>query len=105
MQAIYDRVTLRMVNAVQTKREAFIAGYVKVSVRSRSPKLWGWAVYRNGGDTAVERSANLFRSAEDAWKAGQTALNNLAPTPKPKMASIELQANQLPPHLAELQLT
>ncbi len=89
---------------MQTKRKAFPAGYVKVSVRSRSPKLWGWEVYRDRDDTVVERSANLFRCAEDAWKAGQIALSNLQPVPQPKMTPVELQAAQLPPHLAAVQL-
>jgi hypothetical protein len=48
---------------------------VKVVVRSRSPKLWGWELYREGDDaTPVARSVDVFPHAEDAWKAGQIAL-------------------------------
>jgi hypothetical protein len=61
-------------------RAYLLPGFVKVELRSRSPRLWGWSLYREGNDTAVERSGALFRHAEDAWKAGQAALAHLEPT-------------------------
>jgi hypothetical protein len=52
-------------------------GHVKVELRSRSPRLWGWNVRLDGSDTIVERSDILFSYAEDAWREGQRALASL----------------------------
>ena len=49
-------------------------GYVKVELRSRSPRLWGWNVHRAGSDNVVKGSEAAYGCAEDAWKAGQAAL-------------------------------
>jgi hypothetical protein len=52
-------------------------GHVKVELRSRSPKLWGWNVRMDGSDAIVERSEVLFSHAEDAWREGNRALASL----------------------------
>lgn len=52
-------------------------GHVKVELRSRSPKLWGWKVRMDGSDAIVERSEKVFSHAEDAWREGQRALASL----------------------------
>lgn len=53
---------------------AFDSGFVKVELRSRSPKLWGWTLYCEVSERMLDRSAGAYRYAEDAWKAGQVAL-------------------------------
>lgn len=55
------------------RREMFL-GYVKVELRTRSPRLWGWTIYRNGSDAVVRHSAKEFAHAEDAWRDGQRVL-------------------------------
>ena len=51
-----------------------VLGYVKVRLRSRSPRLWGWEVCREGSDIVVRHSEGVFPCAEDAWRAGQIVL-------------------------------
>ena len=53
---------------------AFGSGFVKVELRSRSPKLWGWTLYCEVSERVLDRSAGTYRYAEDAWTAGQVAL-------------------------------
>ena len=60
------------------------ACFVKVEVRSRSPKLWGWAMYRVDGEAQVARSERLFHFAEDAWKAGRIAAGGTEPARRPQ---------------------
>src|SRR4051794_7384751 len=62
---------------MQATRKTNFAGYVKVEVRSRSPRLWGWGLCRGTTDIVMERSDVLYGHAEDAWKAGQAALEGL----------------------------
>lgn len=57
--------------------DSSVFGYVKVEVRSRSPKLWGWNIHRSASDNVVQRSERLFGYAEDAWKEGQRLLSTL----------------------------
>jgi hypothetical protein len=64
---------------MQTILRGFIGAYVKVEVVSRSPKRWGWAICAEGFDVVVERSGERFQHAEDAWKAGQSALGRIEP--------------------------
>jgi hypothetical protein len=59
-------------------REPFIAGYVKVEIRSRLPKTWGWSILREANGILMQRSDEPFRYAEDAWQAGQAMLRTLA---------------------------
>lgn len=56
---------------------AFSSGFVKVELRSRSPKLWSWTMYCEVSDRVLNRSAGTFRYSEDAWKAGQVALASI----------------------------
>ena len=48
--------------------------YAKIELRSRSPRMWGWSIRRDGSDVVVQRSPDLFRYAEDAWTEGQRVL-------------------------------
>jgi hypothetical protein len=57
--------------------ERFVAAYVKVEVRSRLPKAWGWSIHREANGIIIEHSSELFRYAEDALTAGQAALKTL----------------------------
>ena len=59
---------------MSSKRDEYFPGYVKVDVRSRLPKLWGWSIHIEIGNTRVAQSNALYRCAEDAWKAGQAAV-------------------------------
>ena len=60
-------------------RGLFVPGYLlRVEVRSRAPKLWGWALCNDERGLVVRQSADLFRHADDAWRAGQAELSNFA---------------------------
>jgi len=59
---------------MRQRRNVHLFGYIKVEVRSRSPKLWGWTLHRDGTGTVAGRSEILFDYAEDAWLDGQRAL-------------------------------
>lgn len=59
---------------MQAERHKRFHGYLKVEVQGRSPRRWGWAIYRSESDTLVSRAPMGFTCAEDAWKAGQDAL-------------------------------
>lgn len=59
-------------------RAPFIAGYVKVEMRSRLPKTWGWSILREANGIVLQHSDENFRYAEDAWQAGQAMLRTLA---------------------------
>ena len=54
-------------------RRGYALSYVKVEIRSRSPRLWGWALHRDGSDNLLRRSEGGYGCAEDAWKAGRLA--------------------------------
>lgn len=58
-------------------RRGFALSYVKVEIRSRSPRLWGWSLYRDGNDNLIQRSDAAYGCAEDAWTAGRFALAGL----------------------------
>jgi hypothetical protein len=62
-------------------RERFIAGYVKVSIRSRLPKTWSWSIIREANGIILQQSDDPFRYADDAWQAGQAVLRTLEITP------------------------
>ena len=54
-------------------RRGYALSYVKVEIRSRSPRLWGWNLHHNGSDNLIRRSEGGYGCAEDAWKAGRLA--------------------------------
>ena len=54
-------------------RHGYAVSYVKVEVHSRSPRLWGWSLCRDGSDNLLRRSEGGYGCAEDAWKAGRLA--------------------------------
>ena len=54
-------------------RRGYALSYVKVEIHSRSLRLWGWSLHREGSDNLLRRSEAAFRCAEDAWAAGQAA--------------------------------
>ena len=54
-------------------RHGYAVSYVKVELHSRSPRLWGWSLRRDGGDNLLRRSEGGYGCAEDAWKAGRLA--------------------------------
>ncbi|WP_043360964.1 hypothetical protein [Belnapia sp. F-4-1] len=62
---------------MQAERHKRFHGYVKVEVQGRAPRRWGWAIYRSDSETLVLRANTGFAYAEDAWKAGQSALHAL----------------------------
>ena len=62
-------------------------GFVKVELRARSRKRWGWAIVRAEIDTVVEKSAELYSCAEEAWEAGQRTLATLFPVKQPRRTS------------------
>jgi len=60
-------------------RGLFVPGYLlRVEVRSRAPKLSGWALCNDERGLVVRQSADLFRHADDAWRAGQAELGSVA---------------------------
>ena len=54
-------------------RHGYPVSYVKVEIRSRSPRLWGWSLRRDGSDNLLRRSDGGYGCAEDAWTAGRLA--------------------------------
>ena len=54
-------------------RRGFALSYVRVEIRSRAPRLWGWSLRRIGSDDLLQRSEGGYGCAEDAWKAGRLA--------------------------------
>ncbi len=54
-------------------RHGYAVSYVKVELHSRSPRLWGWTLRRDGSDNLLRRSEGGYGCAEDAWKAGRLA--------------------------------
>src|SRR5918997_115285 len=52
-------------------RRGWAVSYVKVEIHSRSPRLWGWTLRRDGSDNLLQRSEGGYGCAEDAWKAGR----------------------------------
>ena len=52
-------------------RHGYAVSYVKVELHSRSPRLWGWSLRRDGSDNLLRRSEGGYGCAEDAWKAGR----------------------------------
>jgi len=54
-------------------RRGWAVSYVKVEIHSRSPRLWGWTLRRDGSDNLLQRSEGGYGCAEDAWKAGRLA--------------------------------
>ena len=54
-------------------RRGYAVSYVKVEIRARSPRLWGWGLYRDGSDNLIARSESGYGCAEDAWAAGRLA--------------------------------
>ena len=71
---------------MQAEDAPLVLGFVKVRLRSRSPRLWGWEVCREGCGSTVRRSEEFFRCAEDAWRAGQSVLVGLETTRPPRRA-------------------
>jgi hypothetical protein len=47
---------------------------VVIKSRGRPPNPWRWEIYRAGRSSAVERSAEFFKTASAAKKAGERAL-------------------------------
>ena len=62
---------------MQAERHKRFHGYVKVEVQGRSPRRWVWAIHRSDTETLALRATTGFASAEDAWRAGQSALRAL----------------------------
>lgn len=58
-------------------REPFVAGYLRVEIRSRLPKTWGWFSLREANGIVIQHCNDPFKYAEDAWKAGQAVLRTL----------------------------
>jgi hypothetical protein len=59
---------------MQHKRQSTLPAFLKVDMRSRSPRLWSWSIHHDAVDMVLMRSDERFRCAEDAWEAGQAAL-------------------------------
>ena len=47
-------------------RHGYTVSYVKVEIHSRSPRLWGWTLRRDGSDNLLRRSEGGYGCAEDA---------------------------------------
>ncbi len=62
---------------MQAERHKRFHGYVKVEVQGRAQRRWVWAIHRSDSETLALRATAGFACAEDAWKAGQSALHTL----------------------------
>jgi hypothetical protein len=72
-------------------RRGFAPSYVKVELRSRSPRLWGWSLHRDGSDTLIRRSEGPYGCAEAAWKAGQAARASFEAAAPPPQATAQAE--------------
>ena len=81
---------VRWMAGMRTRRGVALS-YVKVEIRSRSPRLWGWGLHGASGDNLIQRSAAAYGCAEAAWAAGQAAraLYEIAATASRAPAAIE----------------
>ena len=48
--------------------------FVRAERLGRPPLPWTWAICKAGDSIAYERGERFYRSAEDAWEAGNVAL-------------------------------
>ena len=48
--------------------------FLMVSRTARPPLPWTWEICREADAASSQRSAGAYRSAEDAWAAGRSAL-------------------------------
>jgi len=62
---------------MRRQRDRKFFGYLKVELRSRSPRLWAWSIYRDTTDMMLVTSDRPFVHAEDAWSAGNHVLASL----------------------------
>ncbi len=51
---------------------------MRVQREGRSPTPWVWEIHRDDGSGPLRRASRGYRSAEEAWEAGQDALAALA---------------------------
>ena len=77
---------------MSVKIDVSILAYVKVEVRSRAPKLWGWNIHRSASDNIVQQSETLFRNAEEAWNEGQRLLSAYDFEPVSRQSSLQRTA-------------
>ena len=58
---------------------------VKVQHVARPPAPWGWVIHVEGQSTHVYTSNGRYRSAQEAWEAGQKALAILQQDRRPAL--------------------
>ena len=51
--------------------------HVRVLRQQQPPRHWTWAIYRQGERETTRVSAAGFRSADEAWQAGQAEFARL----------------------------
>jgi hypothetical protein len=51
--------------------------YVRVQRGGQPPMPWTWEIHREGDPPPRRCAVRGYRSAEDAWEAGQAALTSL----------------------------
>ena len=61
---------------------------VKVQHVARPPTPWGWVIHVEGQSTHVYTSNGRYRSAQEAWEAGQKALAILQQGRRPALPAI-----------------
>ena len=55
--------------------------FVLIERRARPPMPWTWAIHWQGRSEPSWRAVRGYRSADDAWEAGQAALARLGLRP------------------------
>ncbi|MDO9714145.1 hypothetical protein [Paracraurococcus lichenis] len=51
--------------------------FVRTRQQPVPPRLWRWEICTEGGSLPYQSSACVYRSAHDAWEAGQAALGDI----------------------------
>ena len=61
--------------------------FVRVRQRQSPPRLWCWEICMESVHFPLRVSANTYRSAQDAWEAGQAALAQVSQPPASQRGS------------------
>jgi len=65
---------------------------LKVERAAQPPLPWTWEIVGGSGEAGAQRSARGYRSAEEAWAAGQAVLSGHAAQRPPGALTVEQRA-------------
>ena len=65
---------------------------LKVERAAQPPLPWTWEIVGERGEASARRSARGYRSAEEAWAAGQAVLSDPGAQKRPGALTVEQRA-------------